>query len=719
MHSLQEVLDRHSYSTETVKRLFGSGNQKGGESTGFRPVGVLADFIEVDPACERSVEEFLREELDYVVVKDWESAQQGIQILKGGVAGRATFLLHSGVTSRVGEGSESNTAAHPYESLPGVLGSLESRVKFSSALAHAASEVLPKLRNCYLVENSQVGQSLAMTHRDAIFLSPDGEWFHGDLVTAGKGGGTSPLALKRELRELVRVVADREEESIKLTTAMEELRRTIEEQQSALQTLVVEQQDAEKRLVMAERDAKEIAAHIERLSKHLGTIGLEEERLRNEVERARTKLVADTEEITKREQRKFEIETEMATISGAMTVLEAERDEAHRQANDARSRMAALVERRRASADARARFERNIRENTERTTLLEKQHDDWTLQRANFEESNTRLANDATLAEQRSAELAVQVSEMETRYEARRQQLAQGDEALQGMRRGLEDIREKKSISEVQAAKLEAEMGHLKESCRNEFQMEMETLAEEQTAPLSAEDLAAAEENYQQIKAKIDGMGPINMMALEEYEECRQRHDFLEIQKQDLLDSIRDTTQAIEEIDDVSQRQFSDAFDQISRNFAEVFQTLFGGGQGLLRLTEAENPADRGVEIVAQPPGKKLQSVLLLSGGEKAMTALALLMATFRFKPSPFCVLDEVDAPLDEANVGRFARMVQEMSGQTQFILITHSKRTMSVAPVLYGVTMEEPGVSKIISVRFNAAASAVKPATELTEVAV
>jgi chromosome segregation protein len=197
-------------------------------------------------------------------------------------------------------------------------------------------------------------------------------------------------------------------------------------------------------------------------------------------------------------------------------------------------------------------------------------------------------------------------------------------------------------------------------------------------------------------------MGAVNMMAVEEHEEAETRFQFLTTQRQDLLDSIRDTTQAIEEIDSVCRRQFKEAFEAINAGFKEAFVSLFGGGHGELRLLEQAAESDAGVEIVAQPPGKKLQNVLLLSGGEKALTALSLLIALFRFKPSPFCILDEVDAPLDDANVDRFANMVRDMSATTQFIVITHSKRTMETASSLYGVTMEEPGISKIVSVRLN-----------------
>jgi chromosome segregation protein len=199
-------------------------------------------------------------------------------------------------------------------------------------------------------------------------------------------------------------------------------------------------------------------------------------------------------------------------------------------------------------------------------------------------------------------------------------------------------------------------------------------------------------------------MGPVNMMALEEYKETAERHQFLGTQRKDLLDAIADTAATIREIDQVSRQKFEEAFNRINENFQATFRKLFGGGHGFMRLTDLENSTESGIDVVASPPGKKLQNVLLLSGGEKALAALALLVGIFQYTPSPFCILDEVDAPLDEANIARFTDLVREMSVQTQFILITHSKRTMSIAPVLYGVTMQEPGVSKLVSVRFGAA---------------
>ena len=219
---------------------------------------------------------------------------------------------------------------------------------------------------------------------------------------------------------------------------------------------------------------------------------------------------------------------------------------------------------------------------------------------------------------------------------------------------------------------------------------------------IEGDDLHTQEEESRALKQKLEAMGPVNMMALDEYNETVTRHSFLETQRKDLLDSIENTQASIKEIDDVSRLKFDEAFKVINDNFSVTFTKLFGGGQAFMKLTDAENSNESGIDIVASPPGKKLQNILLLSGGEKALTALSLLVGIFQFQPAPFCILDEVDAPLDETNVGRFAKLIHDMSATTQFVVITHSKRTMSQADVIYGVTMQEPGVSKIVSVNLN-----------------
>ena len=203
-------------------------------------------------------------------------------------------------------------------------------------------------------------------------------------------------------------------------------------------------------------------------------------------------------------------------------------------------------------------------------------------------------------------------------------------------------------------------------------------------------------------KEKIERLGPVNMMAIEQFDELDTRYAFLTTQRQDLLDSIGATTEAIRRINKTTKERFRVAFDAINRHYQHTFSTLFGGGRAGLVLLDETDLLESGVDIVAQPPGKRLQSVQLLSGGEKALSAMALMFAIFKYKPSPFCFLDEIDAPLDEANIGRFLDMLREMLDDTQFVLITHNRKTMEMADRLYGVTMEEPGVSKLISVHLN-----------------
>jgi len=212
----------------------------------------------------------------------------------------------------------------------------------------------------------------------------------------------------------------------------------------------------------------------------------------------------------------------------------------------------------------------------------------------------------------------------------------------------------------------------------------------------------SAEEAIATLRGKIERLGPVNMMAIEQFDELESRHTFLSTQQKDLVAAIAQTSEAIKRIDQTTRQRFAEAFAAINHNFQRTFGTLFGGGRAGLTLLDENDPLESGIEIIAQPPGKRLQSVQLLSGGEKALTAIALMFGLFQYKPSPFCLLDEIDAPLDDANIGRFVEMLRGMQSHTQFILITHNRKTMEIADRLYGVTMEEPGVSKLISVNLN-----------------
>jgi chromosome segregation protein len=291
----------------------------------------------------------------------------------------------------------------------------------------------------------------------------------------------------------------------------------------------------------------------------------------------------------------------------------------------------------------------------------------------------------------------IELAEDESKH---RETLAAVDEILRELRLKIETGHARRSEVEIELTRRQSELQFLDETSRKELGAPVADLSAPDDA--SVEALQAAEQGYHDTRTKIENLGAVNPGAFEEFQQAQQRQDFLTAQRQDLLDSIRDTEKAIQEIDEVSKNKFSEAFRAINENFRQCFLTLFGGGSGEMRLTDEENVNESGIDIIASPPGKKLQNVLLLSGGEKALTALSLLMAIFKYQPSPFCVLDEVDAPLDEANIGRLTRLLAEMSTETQFIVITHSKKTMEAAQAMYGVTMQEAGVSKLVSVKFH-----------------
>ena len=306
----------------------------------------------------------------------------------------------------------------------------------------------------------------------------------------------------------------------------------------------------------------------------------------------------------------------------------------------------------------------------------------------------------ATADEERAGE-EQQIADASALLEQSRQRADAFSVELSELNRRAAESRDSRAAVEVQRAEAQARLSFVHENCAAELNQSLEDLAREH--PVAEDfDLDTGHTRVEEFRSRLEGFGAVNMMALEELAENEERLLFLSTQRQDIVEGIHSTEEALREIKRRSRERFRDAFEQINRNFGELFQELFGGGRGEMSLIEADDVLESGIDVIAQPPGKRLQNILLLSGGEKAMAALALVLGIFHYRPTPFCLLDEVDAPLDEANVGRFTDKVAQMAGNTQFIVITHNKRTMEMARALYGVTMEEVGVSKLVSVKFD-----------------
>jgi chromosome segregation protein len=471
----------------------------------------------------------------------------------------------------------------------------------------------------------------------------------------------------------------------------------------ALRTrLVLGLQEAEKAMLNTDHRLRTLTGDFERAQQRLRLAASEIARLADERRDLEQALVDTEVSLTETATRRDAVEQEIQLRSRHSEELRAAYDDLRRELAAFESQLAVLEERRSTIARELAALSHQRADLEERTRQAEfhirqafEQQEETRATIQSLETARSRLIEDRDLLDAAIAENAGVLEEL-------RRELHDAETNWDQARALLDSWKDRHNALEIEKAQVESDLKHLAESCIHELNETIESVCLTYFDVLPPSELEAREQEYRELRDKIESMGAVNMMVVEEYQQAEERFVFLSTQRQDLLDSIRDTTQAIDEIDSVCRRQFKEAFEAINDGFKQAFVSLFGGGHGELRLLEGAEEAEAGIEIVAQPPGKKLQNVLLLSGGEKALTALALLIALFRYKPSPFCVLDEVDAPLDEANVDRFAQMVRQMSATTQFIVITHSKRTMETASQLYGVTMEEPGISKIVSVRLN-----------------
>jgi chromosome segregation protein len=693
--SLQEVLQHRSYTTESVKRLFTAIER--GEASDFQPMGVLADFVEVlDNRFEKATEEFLHDELEYVVVKDWTQAERGIDLMSSDVDGRATFLV---------EPRESVAAGSiPVDAPAGAIAPLRDMLRLTNGLTHAPAAMIPRLARCYLVEDRASAQRLAGEYPDCSFLCRDGVSFQGQAVSGGRKSGAGPLALKRELRELAVQVVNREREVEQTQSELEEIERQIGRLSDEHERLRAAQQNQEKDALALDHDLRKLQEEYQRASQRLSVSRMDLERLRKESERSAEQRERNSALISEKDSMRAGEEEKLEQARAQFIALQEKMQSVGEEHSALRADLASFEERRRAEQSSQARLEDQVRELAQRREELGQEIERLAAERARLLQDNVELEARAAELSTRIAELELVVNALAEREAQLRAELASSDEMLKSLRSEAQGAQERRTTLEVELVKKQAELKYLDETARKELGAALEELAAGQETVLDDAGLADAEAQYQTVKSRIEALGPVNPSALEEFEEAQQRYDFLNAQRQDLLDSIRDTEKAIQEIDLESRKRFSEAFEEVNKHFKEMFTTLFGGGNAEMRLTDMENLAESGIDIVASPPGKKLQSVLLLSGGEKSLTAMALLMAIFRYQPSPFCVLDEVDAPLDEPNIQRLTRLITEMAQETQFIVITHAKRTMEAAQSLYGVTMQEPGVSKLVSVRFEPA---------------
>ncbi len=588
----------------------------------------------------------------------------------------------------------------------------------------------------------------------------------GRLITGGGGEGTGlgVLALKREISELTEKLDALVVAVETIETELEEIKVRIAAHEDDQRRLDAEQRQIEKQLAVQREQLQQLARELERSTTHIRVVEQETAQVEEERTDFQTKLRHAAQQTEEAEQTRANAEQIVNQAQAELAELRRAAAERVQVLSSRRSEFATKTERRRGLSNDIRRLENessDLSNRLERTRFeaIEAEEQSNTIQ-TTLVSTSEQLQSLAA----RQQTHAVELENKTVTLASARNRLETLDAQLRQLRDSSAQAREERAQKEIERAKLTSGLEHLIQACHAELgeniievcerleqnRKTLESLPQTsddestessaaqpalqmppQSEPLSVvgdesdeetdEDLALADDfeisfwqvpddfnleiakaRLDELRAKIDALGPVNMMALQELTEIEERFEFLDTQKTDIEKAIADTQEAIAEIKKRSRERFVEAFHAINANFKTMFVELFGGGQGEMRLIDETDVLESGIEIIAQPPGKRLQNVLLLSGGEKAMTAMALVLGIFKYRPSPFCLLDEVDAPLDEMNIGRFSDKILEMSNNTQFLVITHAKRTMEAAQTLYGVTMEDPGVSKLISVKLS-----------------
>ncbi|MFI5168761.1 MAG: chromosome segregation protein SMC, partial [Vicinamibacterales bacterium] len=685
--SLEEMVATHSVFDEGVRALLA-------RPEGIGVVGVVADALEAGSEHERAVEAFLGDRLQAVIVPDAEVARRGIRWLQAQSAGRGAFLPLASARTRSDCGPLREIAAQE----PLALGLLSDFYRVSGPHADRIRASLPDAIVVATLENAL---ELAGRQGPVSVVTLEGETLRGAMVE----GGRSVKGLLAPRREVKEVAARQSELEVRLVALRADSAQAVAAAAAeALEARGLDEQihGTEKELVAARHEIQ--AADDEASRLHRKAAVLDSERGQAEQDRAAAaqKLAELETSLGAAELERAEGSRLLAEFAAAVAAGRAAAEAAQARHAEAKSGLAALRERAAAAQNDCRRLEADLAELEQRIAAARARAAETAARReelvAELAEVERLLAEALVGRDQLSGE----ATGAEERVRESRSGIESRELGLKERRRERDVLKDALAEVDVERARTGSDLDHLARECQQAVSLS----AADAAATLAEADLAVEQEGLAvevaELRDKLEHMGAVNVLAVEQAQEYEERHAFLTTQRQDLLDSIAELDSAIRKIDKASRERFQEAFQVINQHFGETFKQLFGGGTAGLSLLDEEDLLESGIDIMAQPPGKRLQNVMLLSGGEKALTAISLLFAIFQYKPSPFCILDEVDAPLDDANIGRFVKMLDGLKQQTQFVLITHSRKTMSIADQLYGVTMEEPGVSKLVSVRFT-----------------
>ncbi|MGM0238590.1 chromosome segregation protein SMC [Enterococcus sp. AZ103] len=691
--SMQEIKENYNGFYQGVRSVL----QHRKDLSGI--VGAVAELIEVPDQYTLAIETALGAAAQHIVVENEHDARNGITYLKEHRLGRATFLPLTTIKAR----SLAVNHKSKGENLPGFIGTASSLVKFDDRVSNIVENLLGGIVIAEdLTSANQIARALNFQVR-VVSLTGDVMNAGGSMTGgANKQGRNNHLfsqghelekltqqaeMIQQKLQVKEKNVADLQQQLADLNQALENLRNQGEETRLAFQE--------------AQNLAESLTNDFTRLEKEQSLFAYEAKELETflaDYEKQKKELTAKQIDLKAQQ---TSVDQEIKQLNEESDLLEEKRQTLASELSQLQANQAVLAEQSNHLMSQKNQLNQSLMELQTEQQRLENQIAALSDASLNHEETDESLAQRLAEFTEKKSALETDLADWKTKRQAIQLQVDQLDEALTTNNRLQKQLLAQQSQVDVQKNRLELQLDNELAYLQEEYNLTFEA-AENQADQI--ENLAEAQQTVTQLKRKIEQLGPVNLNAIEQYEQVSERYDFLTTQRDDLLSAKEQLFETMDEMDDEVKKRFYQTFKGIRDKFQVVFPNMFGGGKAELILTDPDDLLNTGIEIEAQPPGKKLQNLSLLSGGERALTAIALLFSIIQVRPVPFCVLDEVEAALDEANVARFGRYLRNFQNDTQFIVVTHRKGTMEAADVLYGVTMQESGVSKIISVRLEEA---------------
>jgi chromosome segregation protein len=654
--------------------------------------GLVAEVIEAPESYEKALTAVLGDRLQYVIVKGHEEGLEAIEYLKREASGRGSFI-----PLQLSRKQHKPLPLGEAEVIAPLLEMISVRDGYQDVAEYLLSDVM-------IVRDLKAG--LALWNRNGFYstlVTPDGEVIDPmGIVTGGSGASLegSFLAQRRRIKELQSLLTELEAQLRVEEQEIEKLRADLEEAETKksllaaeIHRLDLERVRLEHENSFADQELLRLTQTVQALVQEQGELTSSLQLLNKEIQHCYAAAEKLSHEKAEREHFLAEKQAELSQLRQAEEAIEA-------AVTQSRIRNAALGEKR---ENTHLNLENRLKlqdETIGQISSKQTQINDIELRRAELENALATAERSLETGRANLQELEHRLHEDRQGYRTLSMKLAEIEEAIKELRPLGEACQEEKSRTQLALAEKRLNLQHLADTLREKYDVELTEL----NIDLSENGASKGEllADIDELRGRLERMGEVNLAAIGEYEELTTRFQFMNQQKQDLEKSIADLQQTITKLNRVCRLRFKESFEEINEKFQSIFPRLFRGGKAKLVLTDENDYLETGVDIIVQPPGKKLQSITLLSGGEKALTAVSLLFAIFLTKPSPFCFLDEVDAPLDDANIDRFNDMIKEMSQFSQFVLVTHNKKTMQAAEVLYGITMAEPGVSKLVSVHLG-----------------